>query len=214
MSINSDLVIKQMIIGPMGNFAYFVGSKSSKEIAIIDPGWDVEFLQEEAKKEDLLIKSVWLTHSHYDHMSGVPDLIKNTNITVYISQEEADFDNIQFKNTQKLAHKQKIKIGNVDVLCLLTPGHSVGGMCFLVENNLFTGDTLFVNGCGRCDLAGGDPRAMYTSLYEIIGSLPDETVIFSGHEYGPKSSDTLGNQKKTNPFLTCTDMEQFLYERM
>ncbi len=109
----------------------------------------------------------------------------------------------------KTTHNQDITLGNETIKILHTPGHSPGGQCFYNAPHLITGDTLFVNGCGRCDLPGSDPEAMFNSLHEIIGKLPDDTIIYSGHNYGDPPTDTLGNQKKTNPYLKL-EKEKFL----
>ena len=90
----------------------------------------------------------------------------------------------------------------------------IGCQCFLYDGQLIAGDTLFIDGCGRCDLPGGDAKVMYNSLYNILLKLPDETIIYPGHNYGPVPSDTLRHQKQTNPYLQAGSLSEFLGERM
>jgi glyoxylase-like metal-dependent hydrolase (beta-lactamase superfamily II) len=108
----------------------------------------------------------------------------------------------------------QLELGALHFNVLHTPGHSPGGQCFLCENHLIAGDTLFIDGCGRCDLTGSDVEAMYHSIHGKLMALPDDTIIYPGHNYGPTPTDTLGNQKRTNRFLRATGKDDFIRERM
>ncbi|MBF0479759.1 MAG: MBL fold metallo-hydrolase [Candidatus Omnitrophica bacterium] len=196
--IDKSLILKQIEIGPMGNFTYFIGDALSNEIAVVDPGWQAEQISELAKEEGFKIKAVLLTHGHFDHVQATGDLLKWHNVPVYISKK--DIVKILGAEIKFINDSDKIKIGSIELECIHTPGHTPGGMCFRYKNVLLTGDTLFINAIGRCDLPGSDEIAMEHSL-EKICKLPDDTLIFSGHGYGPKDWDTLGNQRKTNPYL-------------
>lgn len=198
----------------MANFQYFLGDARSKEIAVVDPAWDVNHLCGEAKKNGYKITGVLLTHGHPDHVNGLKEILSRHDVPAYISRHEAPFLKPKHTNIAEVADRQKIKIGGIEIECLLTPGHTPGCQCFLYKNVLISGDTLFIDGCGRCDLPGSDPGKMYHSLYKVILELPDTTVIYPGHNYGPAPSATLASQKKTNPYLTCADIEEFLSERM
>jgi glyoxylase-like metal-dependent hydrolase (beta-lactamase superfamily II) len=108
-----------------------------------------------------------------------------------------------------------VELGGVRVRLLHTPGHTPGSQCFLVEEaarpgHLVSGDTLFLGSCGRVDLPGGDPEAMYRSLHEVLGRLPDETLLHPGHRYAAEPSSTLGEQKRTNPYLRVASLADFL----
>ncbi len=209
-----NLILQQMELGPMGNFLYFLGDPTTKEIAVIDPAWEVPFLKKEAQRQGLKITSVLLTHGHPDHLNGLEDLLSTHDVPVYVSEHEAPIFKPQGKNIQDVKPHQRLKIGQMEIECLHTPGHSPGCQCFLVQGQLISGDTLFIDGCGRCDLPGSDPRQMYDSLYNTILKLPDSTVIYPGHNYGPIPYDTLANQKRTNPYLLCANLQEFLEERM
>ena len=214
MSIPQELILRQMELGPMGNFLYFLGDARSKEIAVVDPAWDVDHLCVETKKNGYKITGVLLTHGHPDHVNGLKEILARHDVPAYISRYEASFLKPKHKNILEVEDRQKIKIGGIEIESLLTPGHTPGCQCFLYKNVLISGDTLFIDGCGRCDLPGSDPKKMYHSLYEVVMKLPDETIIYPGHNYGPTPSATLISQKKTNPYLTCAGIEEFLSGRM
>ena len=211
----SNLILQQIELGPLQNFLYFLGDPSTKEIAVIDPAWDVDHLLKEADKHAYKITCVLLTHGHPDHVNGLKELLSAyKNIPVFMSQHEALIFKPNVKNLQEVKPDQKLKIGNLEIRCLHTPGHSPGCQCFLVEDILISGDTLFIDGCGRCDLPGSDPKQMYDSLYHKILALPETLTAYPGHNYGPVPFDTLANQKRTNPYLQCQNLQEFLEERM
>lgn len=198
----------------MQNFIYFLGDGESREIAVIDPAWEVDFLRKEAKRQNLTITTILLTHGHPDHTNGVDELLAQHNVPVYISEHELPVLIPRVKNLKMVKADEKLKIGTLEVKCLHTPGHSPGCQCFYIGNHLIAGDTVFIDGCGRCDLPGSDPKAMYYSLYDVVMKLPDTTMIYPGHNYGPLPFATVGEQKKTNPYLQCRSLEEFLSERM
>ena len=198
----------------MENFLYFLGCAETKEIAVIDPAWDVKYLLAEAKKNGWTITQVLLTHGHPDHVNGLPDILKTHDVPIYVSKHESPFYKPHHKNIREVSPNDVLTIGKIQVKCLHTPGHSPGCQCFLIGNQMISGDTIFIDGCGRCDLPGSDAKAMYNSLYNIIKKLPDDIVLYPGHNYGPTPYATIGEQKKTNPYLQCRNLEEFLYERM
>jgi hydroxyacylglutathione hydrolase len=209
-----DIIMEQFRLGPMQNFLYFLGDPAGKTVAIVDPAWDVDTIRQKADDKGYMIESIFLTHGHMDHVNGIADLQKTHDIPVYLSDKEADLYTPECKNLTRVRDHEILKVGNVSFEIIHTPGHTPGCQCFRNENIFITGDTLFVDGCGRCDLPEGDPEAMYHSLHDIILKLPGALTIYPGHDYGPKSFDTLANQKKTNPYLCTSSKEQFLHQRM
>ncbi len=214
MTSPSPIIVQQFEIGPLNNFIYFLGDAKTKKIAVIDPAWDVPFLRKQAQKQGFEITLILLTHGHPDHVNGLNEILSSFPVPVYISQKEAAMFKPKCQGLKEIAPNEKIKIGNIEIECLHTPGHSPGCQCFLVGNQMISGDTLFVDGCGRCDLPGSDPRQMYDSLYNKIMKLPDSLIFYPGHNYGPTKHDTIANQKRTNPYLQCASLEEFLGERM
>ena len=214
MKLPENLILKQFELGPLQNFLYFLGDERTKEIAVVDPAWDVDFLCQQADKNGYKIKSIFLTHGHHDHVNGLKEILAKHDVIAYISKHEAAFYKPKHKNIVEIEDHTKLKIGEIEFETILTPGHTPGCQLFKYENVVISGDTLFIDGCGRCDLPGGDPKMMYQSLYNIILKLPDETIIFPGHNYGDTPYATLASQKKTNPYLTCRNLEEFLVTRM
>ena len=213
-NVPEELILKQMELGPLDNFLYFIGDAQTKEIAIVDPAWDVDYLCSEAEKAGYKVTDIFLTHGHPDHVNGLDEILERHDVPVYISKHEASFLKPDHKNIVEIDDHHKLKVGNIEFECILTPGHTPGCQCFLYKNVLIAGDAIFIDGCGRCDLPGGDAREMYKSLYDIIMKLPDDTTLYTGHNYGPKPFATLKSQKVTNPYLLCNSMEEFLQQRM
>lgn len=206
--------MEQFEIGPLNNFLYFLGDRQSGEIAVVDPAWDVDFLCREAKKKDYRIVAVFLTHGHPDHVNGLDEMLSRHDVPAYISRHEPSFLTPDHKNIVPVEDGDTLTVGSLEFRCLLTPGHTPGCQSFLHENVMISGDAIFIDGCGRCDLPGGDAGVMYNTLYNIIMPLPEDTVIFPGHNYGPTPYATLASQKQTNPYLTCRTREEFLVHRM
>jgi hydroxyacylglutathione hydrolase len=210
----SRLLIAQYEMGPLNNFLYLLGDPETKEMAIVDPAWDVDFLVQEAKRLGYKITKVFLTHAHPDHVNGLDKLLSKHQVPVYISRFEHPLLRPKAQGLVDVTEKDTLSVGKITFDILYTPGHSPGCQCFLAQGQLISGDTLFIDGCGRCDLTGSDPKVMYNSLYNILMKLPDETVVFPGHNYGSTPTDTIGNQKQTNPYLQCHSLKEFLVERM
>ena len=212
----NKLLLKQLEIGPMQNFIYFVGDKEKKEVVVIDPAWDVKLILESAKKEDLKITGALVTHGHFDHTNGVEDLLSKLDIPVYINNTEADFFKFKWgkENVKKVHAGEKLKVGNTEIEFIHTPGHTPGSQCFLINDNLVSGDTLFIDGCGRCDLAGGSVEQMFDTISNKLMKMKNNTIIFPGHNYASKKYDTLENQKKTNPYMQYDNLMSFIGKRL
>ena len=210
----AQIEYSQLNVGPMQNMSYIIWNPTSKNCFLVDPAWDAPFINEELKKNQLNPVFILLTHGHHDHHNAVEELMKTHDIPIYISKEEADILIPDYTNiTQIDPHTAKLRLDDSDLTLFATPGHSPGGVCIKIEHLLITGDTLFINGCGRCDLGNSNVNDMYNSLL-LIKTLPDELIVLPGHDYGNVSTQTLGMEKKTNRFLICTSKEQFIKKRM
>lgn len=199
-------------MGPMQNFVYLVGDRTTREVAVVDPAWDVEKILEEVQKEDLKLRAILVTHFHFDHTNGILPLLKKVDLPVYVHQDERPYFQEEADISElKLTHSgEKLNLGNVDITFLHTPGHTPGSQCFHLQENLVSGDTLFINCVGRTDLPGGNPEAMYQSISNVLKKLDDQTVLFPGHNYAASPTSTLGKEKQQNPYLLCQSLTDFL----
>lgn len=199
-------LLQQFELGPMENFVYFLGDANAREVFVVDPAWEVDTIFRNAERSDLTIVGALLTHHHRDHTNGIEELLQRKEVPVYVHKRDLEFVNAPASALTPVDHHEKIKAGRVEIEFLHTPGHTPGSQCFRIENSLVTGDTLFIDGCGRCDLPGGDASQMYYTLTQRLMTLPEETLLYPGHNYGRVSHDTLSMQKQTNPFLRMASL--------
>lgn len=218
------MILKQAAVGPMMNFVYLIGCPETGEAAVVDPAWDVQSILKMAQESGLRIRHILVTHGHPDHINCLEPLLEATNAMIHIHSDEVDymrevarsfgmsteFMSGKLGNIKTVSDGEKILVGKLSIQCLHTPGHTPGSQCFLVEKCLFSGDTLFVDACGRVDMPGGDPRKMWWSLNHILRALDDETVVYPGHDYGGSPTSTIGEQKQTNPYMRYDSVQQFV----
>ncbi|MBI1978299.1 MAG: MBL fold metallo-hydrolase [Candidatus Omnitrophica bacterium] len=197
----------------MQNFVYLVGDQNAQEALVVDPAWEVEAVLKAAREGGFRVKGALITHTHFDHCNGLEALLRQTDGTVYIHKDEAEFLKGMKGNIRKVEGGDKIKVGQVEIAFIHTPGHTPGSQCFLIGNNLISGDTLFINACGRCDLPGGDAEEMYHSLSRLA-DLDEHTILYPGHNYADEPTSTIGNEKQFNPYLRTANLEDFLKYRM
>jgi len=205
-----SFLLKQMEIGPMQNFVYFIGDPQTREVAVVDPGWEPHTILNAAAQDQWRITHLFVTHTHFDHINALEAVLKQTDAKVCVHAQEAPFLKFAGKNILKMKNSDHVKVGNVEIQFLHTPGHTPGSQCFLVQGNLISGDTLFIQACGRTDLPGGDPEELYLSLQDRLGKLPSETILYPGHNYADQLTSTLGDEKKNNPFFVPQTLQQFL----
>ncbi len=212
--MTSSLYLKQVELGPMANYVYFVGDPHTREVAVVDPAWDVDRIVELAQENDLTITTILITHSHFDHINGVEALLNRTKAKVYINKAEAEFMKAVWPDLVKVDSGDITCVGALEITFLHTPGHTPGSQCFLVENRLISGDTLFIGACGRCDLPGSNPEDMYNSLTQKLAKLDDRTIVFPGHNYAARPYSTIGDEKRFNPYLQFQSLQDFLRRGM
>ena len=211
---STNLTINAMELGPMENFVYLLIDENSKSAAVIDPAWDVSAIVNRAEELEITITDILLTHSHHDHTNGIEDLLSSYDANVHLLKSEANFWGAELVKPTLHHGGDKITLGDFEIEVLHTPGHTPGSACYRIGNDLITGDTLFVFGCGRCDLHGGDPEQMYSTLKRIRDELPESIVIHPGHHYAVQETSTLGEEIEGNPFMHFTDIDKFVRYRM
>ncbi len=197
---NKDVYFKQIPVGYMGNFIYLIGDKKKKECAMVDPAWDVDAVLREAEKDGMKVVAGILTHTHFDHSNGVEALIQKTGAKVYVHENETKYLKEIKGHLVETKEGSKLRIGDLEMTFLHTPGHTEGAQCILFGDKIVTGDTLFVGACGRCDLPGGDEKKITQSL-KRLASLDGTLEVFPGHAYGETDSSTIEHERKTNPFM-------------
>ena len=169
----------------------------------------------QARADGRRLAAIVLTHHHPDHVNGVPELLQAHNLPVYVQRAELDFaESLQaFAGAVRaVSPGERLKLAGVELECLHTPGHTPGGQCLHCDGAVFTGDTLFVNACGRCDLEGSDPAAMHDSLVRVLGRLAGATLVYPGHDYGDVKVSTLSRERAQNPYL-LVDRAAFVRRR-
>ena len=206
----NSIYLKQVELGPMQNFVYLVGCPTQKEVAVVDPGWDSGRILAEAERDGMKITSILVSHAHFDHVNVLHELLAKTDAKVYLQKDEVPFLKVPKMNLKPVSSGDQVQIGGVEIEFIHTPGHTPGSQCFHVGGKLISGDTLFINACGRTDLPGGDPEKLYYSLTQRLMRLPDETILYPGHNYADRPTSTLKDEKENNPFLLSQSLESFL----
>jgi glyoxylase-like metal-dependent hydrolase (beta-lactamase superfamily II) len=197
------MIVRQRLVSSMQNFGYLVVDEQTLLAAVIDPSFDARPLQEEARLSGARISLILNTHGHGDHCRDNERLKKETGARV------AAHVSARHEKDVALRDGDTIELGQLVFRVLHTPGHCPDACCFVVEQALFTGDTLFVGDCGRVDLPESDVDAMYDSLLTKLCALPDDLVVYPGHDYGPRPTSTLGAEKAGNRTLARRSLEQF-----
>ncbi len=234
MAEENPLFFKQLLSGvdvgksdssaqQMANFIYLIGDKNTRECVIVDPAWDIDGILKVIEGEEMTLKGSLVTHYHPDHVGGsifgmnikgLAELMEKSPAPVYVNKHEADglkqVTGLSDTDLRLTDSEEKIKVGEVDVTFLHTPGHTPGSQCFRVGDYLVAGDTLFLQGCGRVDLPGGDSEEMYHTLTRRLAKIQDEIVLYPGHNYGGRPFDEMGNVRETNSYLQINRLEDWL----
>lgn len=186
----------------MENFVYIVFDRSTKQAALIDSGWETKPIKKELEEKGLKLLYAIATHEHFDHISSLEDIAREMNaMTVAHRLSGIKADLIVEDN-------DKIDLGDSVLQIIHTPGHTPGSICIYDGSNLFTGDTLFIGTCGRTDLPGGSDEQLFNSLKRLM-ELPDDTVIYPGHDYGPVPYRKMGEEKRLNQVLLARSLSDF-----
>lgn len=194
----------QRITGRMANFTYLIADPPRKVAAVIDPSFGAQELEGIAAQQGWRIVAIFNTHHHFDHVQDNARLSASTGAPVLAHAATP------LEVDRRLPDGATIEVGQLRLRLLHTPGHSVDSACVAVEDHLFTGDTLFVGECGRCDLAGSDPGAMWHSLHQVLRQVPDSTKVCPGHDYGEVPISSMGRERTTNYTLQPRTREEFV----
>ncbi|MSO88110.1 MAG: MBL fold metallo-hydrolase [Acidimicrobiia bacterium] len=218
-----DIAVGDPIARQMVNFVYLLGDRETGEAVAIDPAYDIPGLLEVLDADGMRLTGALATHYHPDHVggsmmghsiAGVAELLALSPVPIHVQEAEVPYvmKVTNCAESDLVAHTsgERVMVGQIPIELIHTPGHTPGSQCFLVNGCLVSGDTLFLEGCGRTDLPGGDPAALYDSLTHKLAKVPDDTVLFPGHLYSPEPSATMAETRRWNYVFTPTSEQEWL----
>jgi glyoxylase-like metal-dependent hydrolase (beta-lactamase superfamily II) len=196
------------------NFNYLIVDSSSKRAALVDPAWNQDLLLQTIQQLNVKLEAILLTHSHSDHVNLTSALVQRFHCQVYMSGQEITYYHFQSDNLCPVQDFEQITLGTTSITCLLTPGHTAGSTCFLASNSLFTGDTVFIEGCGICNMPGGSADHMFESIQKIKRVVNPFVQIYPGHSYGKPPGYPLSFLLENNLYFQFEKREHFVHFRM
>ena len=220
-----DFAVSDPIAQQMVNFVYLVGDRETGEAVAIDPAYNVQELVDIIGADGLRLTDVLVTHYHPDHVGGnlggwsiegLAELLALDGVAakVHVQAEEAfGVKRVTGASDSDLvlhSSGDTVTVGAVPITLIHTPGHTPGSQCFFVDGRLVSGDTLFLDGCGRTDLPGGDPAALYESLTQKLAVVPDDTVLYPGHMYSPAPTAPMGDVRRDNVVFRVGTRDRFM----
>jgi glyoxylase-like metal-dependent hydrolase (beta-lactamase superfamily II) len=216
-----DFAVGHPAAPQMQNFVYLIGDRDTGECMIVDPAWAVQELVDAAAADDMKITGALVTHYHPDHVGGdlwgmqvegLAELLAAAPCPVHLHRAEADGvkQMTGLSDSDFVLHDSgdKVTVGDIEIELLHTPGHTPGSICFRLADALVAGDTLFLQGCGRVDLPGGDSDEMYRTITERLATLPGDTILYPGHAYGGEFAP-MDAVRRSNPCLRVSSIESW-----
>jgi glyoxylase-like metal-dependent hydrolase (beta-lactamase superfamily II) len=221
--VGRDIAVDDPLARQMVNLVYLIGDRASGEAVAVDPAYAPDEVIDILEADGMRLIGVLATHYHSDHVGGdlfgrdilgIAELLEQVEVPIHVHRDEVPWieRSTGVSRDSLVPHESDdvLRVGEIKIRLLHTPGHTPGSQCFLVANRLVAGDTLFLQGCGRTDLPGSDPDAMYDSLVNRLAILPDDTVVYPGHLYSPDGSASLAETKRKNPVLAPRSAEEWL----
>jgi len=198
------------------NNVYIIADHATQKAAVIDPATGFDEINELVKRFDLTLDTILITHVHHDHIGSVDDLVRQHNCNVYVSEKEASYYKYHCENMHLFKDQELIHLGDTVIKCILTPGHTAGSTCFLLKNSLFSGDTIFMEGCGICTASGGSAADMFHSVGKIKQQVEDSVLVYSGHTLGLgiEPGQSISYLKTNNIYFNIDDEDFFVEFRM
>ncbi len=218
-----DVAVDNPLARQMVNFIYLIGDRETGEAMVIDPAYDPQGILDVAEADGMRLTGALATHYHPDHvggsmmgfeLEGIAALLDRVDVPIHVQADEAEYvrkvTGVTDESLVSHASGDIVRVGDVEIELIHTPGHTPGSQCFLVDGRLVAGDTLFLDGCGRTDLPGSDPEQMYESLTTRLGRVSDDTVLYPGHQYSIESSATMGATRERNIVFRPETKEQWM----
>lgn len=192
------------------NVSYLVVDGASGQAVLIDPAWQPDRIRQAVRNTGCRVTGILLTHAHADHTDLAGELSEEYRVPAYMSRVEIDHYDFSCARLVPLHDRQTLEVGGTTITGLLTPGHTAGSMCFSLPGALFTGDTVFIEGCGLCNGPGGSPVDMFHSIQRIKREIPGTTKIYPGHRYGRRPGAELRELLMNNVYFTIDSAEEFV----
>ena len=218
----TDFAVQDQMAQQMVNFVYLIGDTQTRECIIVDPAYAVHEIAEIVEADDMNLVGALGTHYHPDHVGGkmmgwniegISSLLERNEVPIHIQKSELEWvtKTTGVSSSHLTAHEggDVVQVGEIAITLLHTPGHTPGSQCFLVDGKLVSGDTLFLEGCGRTDLPGSNPEDMYDSL-NMLAALPNDTIVYPGHRYSDPAFLAMGQVRETNYVFKPTSKEGWL----
>ncbi len=196
------------------NYSYLVFDTDSRDGVIVDPAGDLEQIQSLVSGLRVNLGKVLLTHCHYDHTGLANALAQGNGVQVLMSRAEIEYYGFSCSNLSSVEESHPMLVGRHEIHPISTPGHTKGSACYLIGGNLFTGDTLFIEGCGLCSGRGADPVDMFNSLHQLKSLIDLDTLVYPGHSYGQEPGKTFGYLLRNNIYLLLENRDHFVTFRM
>ena len=198
-------------IGNYQNSIHFIFDHASKTCAIIDPAWEPDVFIKKINDSNYKLTDIWLTHWHPDHTNATDEVVAVTGAKVIAGVFEKPYIKIN-SPIETVNDNDIISLGKTKIQVINTPGHSAGGVCYLLDGHLIAGDTLFIYGSGHCSLIGSNANKLFHSMKKLK-KIADEVLLHCGHDYGTEYTTTMGKQKSGNPFLIIDNEKDFVNYR-
>jgi glyoxylase-like metal-dependent hydrolase (beta-lactamase superfamily II) len=214
MKLTYEVIPIRVCFSHIINYTYLIIDLESRKAALVDPAWDKEKIVLTMRAHNAVLTSIFLTHSHFDHVNLVEPLVEQFGVNVYMSKIESDFYHFTCTNLSTISESDVIRIGNTMVSCLFTPGHTAGSSCYMLSNCLFTGDTMFTEGCGLCRSAGSSPIQMFRTLRRLKTQIASNMLIYPGHSFGEIPGQPFAELLQKNIYLQFTNEQKFIKFRM
>lgn len=218
-----DLGVSNPSARSMANFVYLIGDTQTRECMVVDPAWDIDGILKVVEEDGMKLTGALVTHYHPDHVggeifgieiTGLAEMMSKNPVPVYVNKHEAEglkqVTGISMSDMKQVDGDEVVKIGSVKIKCLHTPGHTPGSQCFRVADSLVAGDTLFLQGCGRVDLPGGDSEELFHTLTRRLSKIEDHIVLYPGHNYGGSPSGEMGDVRESNSYLKINSLDDWL----
>ena len=218
-----DFGVKDSSARSMANFVYLIGDTQTRECMVVDPAWDIDGILKVVKEDDMKLTGALVTHYHPDHVGGeifgmeimgLAEMMEKCPVPVYVNKHEADglrqVTGISMSDMRQMDGEDIVMVGAIDIKCLHTPGHTPGSQCFRVANSLVAGYTLFLQGCGRVDLPGGNSEELFHTLTKRLSKIEDNIILYPGHNYGGSPSGEMGDVRRSNSYLQIQRLEDWV----